>query len=141
MGVSNLEARILSRETSSEKIPEFLRLEPECRRSQLHLPPISERDDRPELDRRNPRPFPFHHQSASGSNPHQAPEERGRIPATLSRHAGSFRACKAPRPGALSTPAKLQSRSGGARRVSRNSAAKCARGIRIPPRILADRRH
>src|SRR5208282_5173613 len=124
MGLSNLEACFLSRETSSEKIPEFLRLETECRRSQLHLPPVGERDDRPELDRRNPQPLSFRHQSAPGANPHQAPEERGRIPAALSRYAGSSRARKASRPGALSTPAKFQSRSRGASRVSENPAAK-----------------
>src|SRR5271154_6193680 len=112
MGVSNLEARFLSGEARAEKIPEFLRLETERRRSQLHLPPVGKRDDRPELDRRNPRAFPLHHQSPPGAKPHQAPEKRGRIPAALSRHARSSGASKAPRPPALSTPAKLQGRSG-----------------------------
>ncbi len=72
MGVSNLEARFLSGETRAEEISELLRLEAECRRSQLHLPPTGKRDDRPELDRRNARAFSFHDQGAPGAHAHQA---------------------------------------------------------------------
>src|SRR5271156_4799781 len=118
MGVSNLEARLLSGEARAEKIPEFLRLETERRRSQLHLPPVGKRDDRPELDRRNPRAFSLHHQGAPGAYPHQAPQERGGIPATLPRHPRSSGARRTPGPAALPTPTQLQSRSASALRIS-----------------------
>src|ERR1700730_8501180 len=76
MGISNMEARLLSRETRAKEISELLRIETECRRSQLHLPPVGKRDDRAELDRRNARPFSLHHQGAPGAHAYQAPEER-----------------------------------------------------------------
>src|SRR5208337_160824 len=129
MGVSDLEARFLSGETCAEEISELLRLETECCRSQLHLPPVGERDDRPELDRRNARAFSLHHQGAPGAHAHQALEERGRIPDAFSRHPGSLRTRRTPRPAPLSTTAELQGGSGGAFRVSEKLAAQCARGV------------
>src|SRR6266852_6802288 len=86
MGVSNMEARFLSRETCAEEIPELLRFKTKCRRSQLHLPPVDKRDDRTKLDRRNAGAFSLHHQGAPGAHAYQAIEERGRIPTTLRRH-------------------------------------------------------
>src|ERR1019366_2969987 len=71
MGLSNMEARFLSGETCTEKISELLRFETECRRSQLHLPPVGKRVDRPELDRRNARAFSLHDQGAPGAHAHQ----------------------------------------------------------------------
>ena len=41
----------------------------------------------------------------------------------------AFRARRTPRPTALPTPTELQSRSGGALRVSEEPTAKCARGV------------
>src|SRR5260370_710417 len=61
MGLSDMEARFLSGETCAEKISELLRIETECRRSQLPLPPVGKRDDCPELDRRNAGSLPPHH--------------------------------------------------------------------------------
>src|SRR5258708_31173604 len=101
MGLPDMEARFLSRETCAKEISELLRIETECRRGQLHVPPAGKRDDCPELDRRNPRALSLHHQGAPGSHTYQAPEERGRIPATLSRSTGSLRARPPPWPAAL----------------------------------------
>src|SRR5271168_260787 len=129
MGLSNLEARFLSRKTDAEEISDFLRFATERRRGQLHVPPARERDNRPELVSRNSRTLSLHHQSAPGAHPHQAPEERGRIPAAISRHTRSFGAGKTSRSSALPTAAKFQSRSGGASRLSENLAANGAHGI------------
>ncbi len=43
MGVSDMEARFLSGKTGPEKVSQLLRLETECRRSQLHFPPTGQR--------------------------------------------------------------------------------------------------
>src|SRR3981081_1311680 len=124
MGLSNMEARLLSRETGAKEVSELLRIETECCRSQLHFPPVGKRDDRPELDRRNPRAFSLHHQSAPGAHAHQAAEERGRIPTAFSGPPRSSRPRQASRPAALPTPAKFQSGSSRARRLSEKLAAK-----------------
>src|ERR1035437_5283745 len=79
MGLSNMDARFLTGETCAEEISELLRFETECRRCQLHLPPVAKRDDRPELDRRNARAFSLHHQGARGAHAYQAVEDRLRI--------------------------------------------------------------
>src|SRR6202140_3354172 len=60
MGLSDMEARFLSRETCAKEISELLRIETECRRGQLHLPPVGKGDDCPELDRRNARSLSLH---------------------------------------------------------------------------------
>ena len=126
MGLSKLEARLLSRETRAEEIPQLLRHEAECRRGQLHLSPVGERNDHPELDRRNSRALPLHHQSAPGPHAHQAPEGRRRIPEALSRHSRSAGARQASGPDALPASAQFQSRPGGAVRISEH----LPRGVR-----------
>src|ERR1035438_10799311 len=89
MGVSNLEARFLSRETRAEEVSEFLCEQVECGGSQLHLPPVGEGNDGPKLARRDAGAFPLHDQSAPGADAHQALEGRGGIPAAFSRYARS----------------------------------------------------
>src|ERR1019366_9444385 len=129
MGLSDMETRFLSGKTRAEEISKLLRIEIEYRRSQLHLSPVGQRDDRTEMDRRNARAFSLHHQGAPGAHAHQATEERGRIPDPLPRYAGGFRARRAAWPAALSVAAEFQSGSGGAFRVSEILAGKCARGV------------
>src|SRR5580658_325906 len=136
MGVSNLEARFLPRETRPEKVSQLLCLETKRRRSQLHLPPVSKRNNRPKLDSRNARSFPLHHQSSPSPDPHQAPEGHSRIPATLPDSVRSPRASRTPRPHPFSTPTKFQSRSVRPLRISENSAPNRPRRRRVPPRIL-----
>src|SRR5208337_142184 len=129
MGLSDMEARFLSGETCAEKLSELLRFETECRRSQLHLPPMGKTDDRPDVDCRNARAFPLQHQGAPVAHAHQAIAGRAKILDALSRHAESIKARRAAGPVALSVAAEFQSGPGTAFRVSEKLAAKCARGV------------
>src|SRR5436190_13894560 len=53
MGLSQLEARVLSRQTAAEKFPAVLRHATQRRRGEFHLSAIGERNHRSEVDRRN----------------------------------------------------------------------------------------
>ncbi len=59
MGVSDVEARFLSRQAGAEKVSGPLRHSTEYRRSQFHLPPTGERNDHSELAAETPPHFRF----------------------------------------------------------------------------------
>src|SRR5258707_14276917 len=64
MGVSELEAGLLSGEARFREIPESLRDAPEHGGSELHLPPLPHREIAARLDRSGAAKLPIRHQGA-----------------------------------------------------------------------------
>src|SRR5579864_3825904 len=86
MGVSELETRLLSRETGAEEIPRPLRNEAEYGRSEFHFPAACQRDDHPKLDAGDAGAFSFRSQGAPGNHAHQTAEGDAGFCASISRH-------------------------------------------------------
>src|SRR5262245_31243575 len=133
MGLSQLEAGLLSAEACAKEISELLCHSAECGRSEFHLPATGEGIHSAELAGGNSRGIPFHSESPPSHHPHQTTEGNGRFPSTLSRNhraAGERRTIGS---GPVSTAAQSESRPGITGYVPDGSAAPTAVGFRVPP--------
>ena len=86
MGVSQLEAGVLSCQASAEKFPAALRHAAQHGRSQFYFPAIDQRDDRPEVDRGDAAGISLWGEGSPGHYPHQAVKGDGRFRAAVSQH-------------------------------------------------------
>src|SRR6266496_4981907 len=83
VGVSQLEAGFLSRQTGAGQVSGPLCHTAEYGGGQLHLSSIGEGNDHPEMDRSNTRRLPLQRKGPPGHNSSQAAEEHRGIPSTL----------------------------------------------------------
>src|SRR5579864_3080845 len=84
MGLSQLEAGLLSAEVGTDKISQPLRHPVECGGSELHFSPAGERDDASEVAGADSTGVSLHDQGAPGHHAHQAAEGHGRFRSTFS---------------------------------------------------------
>src|SRR5579863_6942671 len=86
MGLSDVEAGVLSGEAGAEEISWTLRHETQYSRSELHVSATGEGDDHPELAARHASAFSLRGQGASGDHAHQAAQGGGGFCAAISGH-------------------------------------------------------
>src|SRR5947209_3272487 len=84
MGLSELEAGLLSRETGPEEVSRLLLDTAQYCRSKLHVPATRKRDHGPELDSGHARGLSLRREGASGNHAHQAAEGDGRFHPAIS---------------------------------------------------------
>src|SRR5215469_3524318 len=136
MGLPELEARILSRKTGAEEIPELLHHSPEYGRGEFHVSAAGEREHDSELARGEPRALPFRSEGSPGHYPHQAAEgNRGLCAAVLVDDRTAGRGGEA-RSGAVPASTESEGRCRAAEGLSRNITEDGSHGIRVSARIL-----
>src|SRR5712692_3088462 len=129
MGVSELEAGLLSGQAAAEEFPATLRHSTEHGGSEFHLPPTGEGDDGSKMDRGNTRRLSFWREGAPGHHAYQAAEGHGRLCATLSEYYRAPGAGGKAWPPAVPVAAESKSRLETAGGVSGHSAACCRIGL------------
>src|ERR1700737_1380140 len=123
MGVSELEARFLSRQAGTKKISRPLRHTAQHSRSEFYLSATGERNNHPELDPEYPGAFPLWNKGSPNHHSPKGAEGYRGLPAALSRdhRALSLRAQAWAR--AVSTTAQPKGRPRSAQRLPGDSAA------------------
>src|ERR1700734_1541991 len=145
LGLSHVEASLLSRGHFRETLPRVLRNQTHLRRSQLHLPRPSHRKDARKLARCDSGELPLQFQGPPAHHSLQATPELYRrhdsVPCRTRTRSTSGQTWPDPLP----TPPQFQVRSRAPQRLSDHSGASTGKRssyrLRVPPRILVHRRN
>src|SRR5262249_61560295 len=122
MGVSQLEAGVLSGKTTFCEIPGALRGTPEYRRDQLYLPSLSDRKTSARMARRNTTGLSVRGEGQSENHAHEPAAKHRGVHRGFSERAGTAGDRKETRTGAVSASAVREGRCRAAARLSRDRA-------------------
>src|SRR5947209_3222290 len=122
MGIPELEACFLPRETGSDEISALLRRSAKYGGSKPHFSSASERHHRAKMDHSDSGAFSVRNQGAPGDHAHQATEGSRGVCAALFRHHRTACPFRKTWPSAIPIAAKHESRPQAAGRISGNTS-------------------